>query len=203
MDALLEAKRPNVERRKIASSKACPNGRAFFAFPHSGMLVMGITMTTLFLTVFLVSAQLITLDARDMDLGDFLRFMGNIAGMNVVIHPAVQGKVNFIVKEAQWEQVLDMVLKTHGLAKEVEGNIMRVVPVSVLEAEAKQKAATAAACLNALPLQTHTYSLNCARAEDIAPIISRLLSPRGSVVAYPARNAVIVRDVENAEQCSH
>ena len=183
--------------------KPAPNGRAFFAFPHSGMLVMGSTMTTLFLTSFLVSAQLITLDARDMDLGDFLRFMGNVAGMNVVIHPAVQGKVNLIVKEAQWEQVLDMVLKTHGLAKEVEGNIMRVVPNAVFEAEAKQKAATAAACLNALPLQTHTYLLNYAKAEDIAAIISRLLSLRGSVVAYPARNAVIVRDVENAEQCSH
>ena len=63
-------------------------------------------MTTLFLTAFFVSAQLITLDARDMDLGDFLRFMGNVAGMNVVIHPAVQGKVNLMVKEAQWEQVL-------------------------------------------------------------------------------------------------
>ena len=188
---------------RFFSSKARPKWAGFFAFPHSGMLVMGNTMTSLLLTAFLVSPQLIRLDARDMDLGDFLRFMANVAGMNVVIHPAVQGKVHLTVKEAQWEQVLDVVLKTHGLAKEVEGNIMRVVPNAVFEAEAKQKAATAAACLNALPLQTHTYFLNYAKAEDIAAIISRWLSPRGSVVAYPARNAVIVRDVENAEQCSH
>src|SRR5437764_6064491 len=125
-------------------------------------------MTTLFLTAFFVFAQLITLDARDMDLGDFLRFMGNVADLNVVINPAIQGKVNLMVKEARWEQVLDMVLKTHGLAKEVEGNIMRIFPLAIVEAEARQKAATAAACLNALPLQTHTYFLNYARAEDIA-----------------------------------
>jgi len=200
---MLEAKRANVEQRKIALSKARPKWAGFFCIPAQRYAGYGSTMTTLFLTAFFVSAQLITLDARDMDLGDFLRFMGNVAGMNVVIHPAVQGKVNLMVKEAQWEQVLDVVLKTHGLAKEVEGNIMRVVPNAVFEAEAKQKAATAAACLNALPLQTHTYFLNYAKAEDIAAIISRLLSPRGSVVAYPARNAVIVRDVENAEQCSH
>lgn len=188
---------------RFFSSKARPQWASFFAFRHSGMLVIGNTMTSLLLTAFLVTSQLITLDARDMDLGDFLRFMGNVAGMNVVIHPAVQGKVHLMVKEAEWERVLDVVLKTHGLAKEVEGNIMRVVPIAVLEAEAKQKAATAAACLNALPLQTHSYILNYAKAEDIAAIISRLLSPRGSVVAYPSRNAVIVRDVENAEQCSH
>src|SRR5437867_4504459 len=203
MDALLEPTPPDVERRKILFIQSSPQMAGFFVFRHSGMLAMGNTMTTLFLTAFLMSAQLITLDARDKDLGDFLRFMGNVAGMNVVIHPAVQGKVDLMVKEAQWEQVLDVVLKTHGLAKEVEGNIMRVVPNAVFEAEAKQKAATAGACLNALPLQTHTYFLNYAKAEDIAAIISRLLSPRGSVVAYPARDAVIVRDVENAEQCSH
>ena len=125
-----------------------------------------------------------------------------VADMDVVIHPAVQGKINLMVKEARWDQVLDMVLKTHGLAKEVEGNIMRIFPLANLEAEARQKAAAEQACLNALPLQTHTYFLNYAKAENIAPIISRMLSPRGSVVAYPARNAVIVRDIRNAEQCS-
>ena len=159
----------------------------------------------LILTAFLASAQasaqLVTLDARDMDLGEFFRFMGSAANMNVVLHPAVQGKVNMMVREARWEQVLDMVLKTYGLAKEVEGNIMRIVPLAVLEAEAKQKAAAEQACLNALPLQTHTYFLNYARAESVAPIISAMLSPRGSVVAYPGRNAIIVRDVQAAE-CS-
>src|SRR2546429_8662948 len=100
------------------------------------------TISTLILTALLAQAQLITLDARDMDLGDFLRFMGNVAGMNVVIHPAAQGKVNLVVKEARWEQVLDMVLKTHSLAKEVEGNIMRIFPLASFEAEARQKAAT-------------------------------------------------------------
>jgi len=157
---------------------------------------------TLIFTAFLASTQLVTLDARNMDLGDFFRFMGSAANLNVVLHPAVQGKVNLMVREARWELILDMVLKSHGLTKEVEGNIMRIVPVAVLEAEAKQKAAAEQACLNALPLQTHTYFLNYAKAESVAPIISSMLSSRGSVVAYPGRNAIIVRDVQTGE-CSH
>src|SRR5260370_36353552 len=107
------------------------------------------TISTLILAAFLASAQFVSIDARDMDLGDFLRFMANIANMNVVLHPAVQGKVNLMVKEARWEQVLDVVLKTHGLAKEVEGNIMRIAPAASLENEQRQKGATAEACLKA------------------------------------------------------
>src|SRR2546422_10101424 len=87
-------------------------------------------ISTFILTAFVAQTQLITLDARDMDLGDFLRFMGNVAELNVVLHPAVRGKVNLMVKEARWDQVLDMVLKTHGLAKEIEGNIMRIAPIA-------------------------------------------------------------------------
>jgi type IV pilus assembly protein PilQ len=160
------------------------------------------TISTLILTSFLASAQLVSLDARDMDLGDFLRFMANAADMNVVLHPAVQGKVNLMVKEARWDQVLDVVLKIHGLIKEVEGNIMRIAPASTIETEQRQRAATAEACLKELPVQTHTYFLNYAKAESVALIISKMLSPRGSAVAYPARNAVIVTDVERPEQCS-
>src|SRR5881296_3049800 len=149
-------------------------------------------ISSLGFAAFLASAQMISIDARDLDLGDFFRLIANAANINVVIHPSVQGKVNLAVKEVPWERVLDMVLKSHGLTKEVEGNIMRIVPVAVLEAEAKQKAAAEQACLNALPLQTHTYFLNYAKAESVAPIISSMLSSRGSVVAYPGRNAIIV-----------
>src|SRR5437660_5368076 len=151
-------------------------------------------ISILVLGAFLGSAQMVSIDARDLDLGDFFRLIANVANINVVIHPSVQGKVNLAVKEVRWEQVLDMVLKSHGLAKEVEGNIMRIVPIAVLQAEAKQKAAAEQACLNALPLQTHTYFLNYARAESVAAIVSTMLSPRGSVVAYSPRNRLTLRD---------
>ncbi|HYR45074.1 MAG TPA: secretin N-terminal domain-containing protein [Terriglobia bacterium] len=130
-----------------------------------------------------------------MDLTDFLRLIANLANVNIVLHPAIQGKVNLMVKEVPWERVLDVVLKSHGLAKEVEGNIIRIAPAAAFEAEQRQMAATEAARLNVLPLETHIYYLNYARAEEVAALISRMLSPRGSVIVYRPRNAVIVRDV--------
>ena len=153
------------------------------------------TISSLVLAAFLGSAQLVSLDTTEMGLSDFFRLMGNAANMNVVLHPAVEGKVNLMVKDAPWELVLDLVLRNHGLGKEVEGNTLRIAPLATFEAEFKQRVVTEEARLNALPLQTHIYVLNYAKAEDLAVVISKMLSPRGSVIAYPRRNAVIVRDV--------
>ena len=157
-------------------------------------------MTTLIFAV-LLSTQLISLDAKDMDMSDFFRLMASVGNINVVLHPAVQGKVNLTVKDVPWEQVLDIVLKSHGLAKEVQGNIMRIAPAATIQAEATRQSAAAAACLNALPLETRSYILNYARVENVAPVISKMLSPRGSVVAYPPGNALIVTDVAHPERC--
>jgi type II secretory pathway component HofQ len=166
-----------------------------------GYAAEGAIMTPFILAAFLAT-QLISIEARDMDMSDFFRLMANAGHFNVVLHPAVQGKINVAVKDVPWEQVLDIVLKSYGLAKEVQGNIMRIVPAAVVQGEQMRQAAAAAACLNALPLQTRTYILSYARAETVAPIISKLLSPRGSVIAYSPRNALIITDVERPEECS-
>ena len=134
------------------------------------------TMPLLILTTFL-SAQLVSLDTTEMPMNEFIRLVAKAANMNVVLHPAVQGNVNVMVKDAPWEQILDLVLKNHGLGKEIQENTIRIAP--------EEK----------LPLQTYVYYLKYTKAEDLAPIITMMVSPRGSVAAYTARNAVIVRDV--------
>jgi type IV pilus assembly protein PilQ len=153
------------------------------------------TISTLIFSVFLASAQLISVNARDMELSDFFRLMADMLNTNIVLHPAVQGKVNVTVTDAPLEQVLDVVLKNHGLEKETAGNIIRIVPAVVIEAEQKQRASSEAARLNNLPLRTQIYFLKYAKADEVAWVIAPMLSPRGSVIAYRPKNAIIVTDV--------
>jgi type IV pilus assembly protein PilQ len=152
-------------------------------------------IASLVLTVFLASPQAVSLDLSAADLKDFLMIMGKSANLNVVLHPSVQGSITLNVRDAPWETLLDMVLRNYGLTRETEGNLMRIVPVSVIEAELRQRAAAEDARLAAQPLETRTYILNYARAADVAPIVSNLLSPRGMVIVDERRNALIVRDV--------
>jgi type II secretory pathway component HofQ len=150
---------------------------------------------SLLLAGVLALPQAISLDLRDADLRDVLMTLGATANLNVLLHPAVAGKVTLNVHDVPWEVLLDMVLRNYNLGREVQGSIMRIAPLSVLESEYKQRAATEAARLSALPLETRTYVLSYARAADVAVAISKFLSPRGVVIVDPRRNMLIIRDV--------
>ena len=127
------------------------------------------TISALILAALLGLPQVVTIDSKEMDLDDFFRFVASAANMNIVLHPAVQGKVNLMVKDAPLEQVLDFVLKNYGLRKEVEGNTMRIAPAAAFQAEQAQTAALEEARLSALPLQTQIYVLNYAKAHLAFP----------------------------------
>ena len=143
----------------------------------------------------LLAQSPISVDFRDADLRDFFTMMGQTASVNIVLHPAVQGKITLEVHDVSWDVLLDVVLKNYGLSRETQGNVIRIVPTFVIEQEYKQQAAVEQARRNALPLETRLVVLNYAKATDIAPIVSKLLSPRGSVIADARRNALIITDI--------
>jgi type II secretory pathway component HofQ len=150
---------------------------------------------SLFLAAVLTQPLTVSLDLRDVDLRDFLVTMAESANLNAVLHPAVEGKITLKVQEAPWETLLEMVLRNYRLGRETQGNVMRIAPQSVFEEEYRQRAASEEARLNAQPLETRSYVLKYANVGDIAVIVSRLLSPRGIVVADLRRNVLIVKDV--------
>jgi type IV pilus assembly protein PilQ len=155
------------------------------------------TMITLLIAAVLAQspAPNVSFDLKDADLREFLIEMGTVANLNVVLHPAVEGKITVSVRNAPWEPLLDAILRNYGLGREVQGNLMSVAPLSVLQDGYKQRAAVEEARLQALPLEIRPYILNYAKAPDVARIISALLSPRGLVIVDPSKNLILVRDV--------
>ena len=155
------------------------------------MTVLGLILTTLLMA----APQDVSLDLRDADLRDFFKLMAESANINIVLHPAVEGKITLSVKNAPRNVLMDVVLKNYGLTTEITGNVIRVVPLSVLENEYRQRAALEQARVAALPLETRTIILNYAKAADVARIMSQFLSPYGSIAVDPRHNAIIIRDI--------
>jgi type IV pilus assembly protein PilQ len=155
------------------------------------MTVLGLILATLLMA----APQDVSLDLRDADLRDFFKLMAETSNINIVLHPSVQGKITISVKNAPSNILMDVVLKNYGLASEIIGNVMRVVPLSVIADEYRQRAAIEQARLASLPLVTRTYIINYAKAADVARIMSQFLSPYGSIAVDQRRNAVIVRDI--------
>lgn len=65
----------------------------------------------------------ISLSLRDADLVEVLRSFGKLAKINLVIDPAVQGKVTVELHDVPWDQALYVILKSQGLGMEVSGNV--------------------------------------------------------------------------------
>ena len=139
------------------------------------MSVLGLILATLLMA----APQDVSVDLRDADLQDFFRLMAETGNINIVLHPAVQGKITLSVKNAPRDVLMDVVLKNYGLTTEINGNVIRVMPQR----------------LASLPLETRTIILNYAKAADVARIMSQFLSPYGSIAVDARRNAIIIRDI--------
>jgi len=64
----------------------------------------------------------IDLSLRDADLVETIRSLARIGEVNVVVQPGVSGRVTVELHDVPWDQALDVILRTHGLAAEGTGN---------------------------------------------------------------------------------
>src|SRR5207244_4692867 len=83
----------------------------------------------------------ISVNLKDVDLKDFFRLIHEISGLNVVLDPNVHGTLTIVLDDVAWDQALDIVLKNNDLARELEGNVLRIATVDTLKKEADERRA--------------------------------------------------------------
>src|SRR5213079_178994 len=105
-----------------------------------------------------------------------------ISGLNIVIDPAVQGTVDVALKDVPWDQALDIILRANKLGYSVDGTIVRIVRLSTLAAEEKDRADLAKAQSDAGQLVTMTRQLSYSKGEEIVALLkaANILSNRGT-----------------------
>ena len=136
----------------------------------------------------------ISLDVKDADVVDVIRLLAEVGGFQVVIHPGISCKLTLSLKEVRWPTVLDLALKTCGLGKDEEGDIVRVAKVAQLTAEAAERRRLDEERQLAAPRQVSFQRLSYAPAQELAPIVKRVLSTRGEVVYDVRTNTLIIID---------
>ena len=137
----------------------------------------------------------ISVNLKDVDLKDFFRLIHEISGLNVVLDPNVHGTLTIVLDDVPWDQALDIVLKNNDLARELEGNVLRVATVDTLKKEADNRRAQVESEALAVDKVSVTRFLSYAHAKDVIVTVKKFLSVRGDVVADERTNAVIVNDI--------
>ena len=142
----------------------------------------------------------ISLSLKDADVREVLRSFAKISGLNVVIQPGVRGTVTVELEAVPWDQALDQILKINNLGYELDGNIMRIAPVTVLEQEARRAQALAQAQSLSIPLRTVVKRLSYSTAGEIAALLRQggaggILSQRGTVIIDGRTNTLIIKEL--------
>ena len=86
----------------------------------------------------------LTLNFQDIETRAVLQLLAETSGQNIVVSDTVQGNVTLRLQNVPWDQALDIVMRTKGLDKRQEGNVIYVAPAEELAAREKQHARVAA-----------------------------------------------------------
>jgi len=137
----------------------------------------------------------ISIDVKDANVIDVVRLLAEVGGFQVVADAGVSCTLTLALKDVEWPTVLDLALRSCGLAEEHDGNVVRVAPAARLLAETAERRQLDEARRLARPLRTEIHRLSYARAADLAPLLRKFLSARGSVEFDARTNTLFVTDV--------
>jgi len=141
------------------------------------------------------TGEIITLKFKDADLRDVILYLGEFAKLNVVFDPEVRGTVTCNLVDVPWDQALDILLRNNKLGKALEGNVLRIAPVSVLTREDEEQRRLRESKEMAGPVIVKTVTLSYSKARDITALLNSKKSSRGEITMDERTNTLIISDV--------
>ncbi|MBV1914960.1 MAG: type IV pilus secretin PilQ, partial [Pseudomonadales bacterium] len=140
----------------------------------------------------------LSLNFQDIEVRSVLQLIADFTDLNLVASDTVSGRITLRLKNTPWDQALDLILKTKGLDKRQDGNVLMVAPASEIAAREKLELQTSKQLKALAPLYTEYVDVRYAKAEEVIKLLggkNGVLSNRGSVVVDSRTNILIIRDV--------
>jgi len=147
------------------------------------------------------SGERLTLNFQDIETRAVLQLLADASGQNIVVSDSVSGNVTLRLQNVPWDQALDIVLRTKGLDKRRQDNVIIVAPQAELAAREKAELAARKDVQELAPLRSEYLQVNYAKAKDMEALIktqsNSLLSPRGSVTVDDRTNTLLLQDTSD------
>ena len=157
----------------------------------------------------------LSLNFQNIEVRAILQLLADFTGMNLVTSDTVNGNVTLRLKNVPWDQAMDIILKTKGLAMRQNGNVMLIAPAQEIAAQERQELEAKRQLVELEPLYSEVFEINFAKASELQTIlksdmsgsggrnsgvgvVTGFISDRGSITVDDRTNSLLIRDT--AEQ---
>jgi type IV pilus assembly protein PilQ len=165
------------------------------------------------------TGERLTLNFQDIDVRAVLQLLADTSGQNIVVSDSVQGGLTLRLQNVPWDQALDIVLRTKGLAMRRRDNVILVGPSEELASREKAELQARKEVEELAPLRTAYLQVNYAKAGELMALIkgrpvssasgsgggasaaassggnsNSLLSSRGTVSIDERTNTLLIQD---------
>jgi type IV pilus assembly protein PilQ len=140
----------------------------------------------------------LSLNFQNVEVRAVLQVIADFTGLNIITSDTVTGNLTLRLKDVPWDQALDIILQSRGLAMRKNGNVVWIAPSDELATKEKLELEAKQQILDLEPLHTETFHLRFQRAENFVKMLTddkqRILSKRGSAVIDPRTNTLFIQD---------
>lgn len=140
----------------------------------------------------------LSLNFQDVEVRAVLQVLADYAGVNLVASDAVQGNVTLRLQDVPWDQALDLVLRSKGLARRQDGNVLLVAPATELATQSFDTRVGQALEAQLQPLRRELLPIHHAKAAELAELLMAsladdgILTGRGSLSVDERTNTLVV-----------
>ena len=147
-----------------------------------------------------VIAQEYTVNLKDTDIQEFIKFVADVTGTTMVVDPNVKGKVRVIsskpVSQAELYDLFLSILDVQGYTAVRSGQVIRIVPSKDARSSPVPIMDDQSAVGND-EYVTQVIRLDNISAAKLIPVLRPLVPQQAHMAAYAPSNAIIISDIRS------
>jgi type IV pilus assembly protein PilQ len=117
------------------------------------------------------TGEKLSLNFQDIEIRSVLQILADFTELNIIAADSVAGNVTLRLNDVPWDQALELILKSKGLDKRQNGNVVMVAPVAEIM-KIEQEALDSQKIFEQLdPLKTEYIQINYAKASEICNVL--------------------------------
>ncbi len=145
-------------------------------------------------------AQEYTVNLKDTDIQEFIKFVADATGSTIVVDPDVRGKVRVIssepVNQSELYDLFLSILDVHGYTAVRSGGVIRIIANKDARSAPVAVASDDESAIND-EYVTQVIRLENVSAAKLIPVLRPLVPQQAHMAAYAPSNAIIISDIRS------